>query len=195
MKNLKVYEQPSFYRFSEDSLRLAKKASEYLKSIGSMETPKVLDAFSGCGVVGLELSRELKRPLEITFLEKNLKYAPYLYKNIWGHKGLKDKKSKVLFRDFFQYQDEMKFDVIIMNPPYYPEGHFRESPNNSRNLCRTLKEWSFEDLLKKAQFLLRPKGMIFFSCKKQNLNQLSSFKLEVLEEFSDVLICVNLKEN
>ena len=53
---MKNYHQPQFYRFSEDSIILARKGYELLTNAlkEKYEDIVLVDAFSGVGVVGLE---------------------------------------------------------------------------------------------------------------------------------------------
>ena len=61
---MEYYSQPKFYHFSEDSIVLAKKGYEVFKKKirGGRKDLVLVDAFSGCGVVGLEVFTSFKKP-------------------------------------------------------------------------------------------------------------------------------------
>ena len=63
------YKQPAQYRFSLDSIHLAKFVATQLKSHSNLGTIRVLDLCAGCGVVGFELSWHLPAIRQIDFIE------------------------------------------------------------------------------------------------------------------------------
>lgn len=87
------YSQPSEYRFSHDSVFLAREIFEELKNKNEFKNSlRILDLCSGCGVIGLdfvfhilkEQTSDLNTPvsLEVDFLEIQDVYRPHFEKNV-----------------------------------------------------------------------------------------------------------------
>ncbi len=70
------YDQPEFYRFNEDSLKLVKWV---LLRVSSAQT--ILDLGAGSGIIGIELSRVLL-PSKLTLVEVRQEYSAHLDTNI-----------------------------------------------------------------------------------------------------------------
>jgi len=85
---------------------------------------KVLDIYSGSGALGLEtLSRGAS---EIHFVEKNFSVYDNLLKNI-NSLGVTDKCSvhKMEVLKFVNLFSNMKFDLIIADPPFFKDDIYR----------------------------------------------------------------------
>ncbi|MGL6035003.1 MAG: hypothetical protein ACRC0N_08060, partial [Acinetobacter johnsonii] len=54
------YKQPDEYRFSLDSIHLARFVASQLASHSELGSLRVLDLCAGCGVIGIELSWHLR---------------------------------------------------------------------------------------------------------------------------------------
>ena len=119
------YSQPKFYRFSSDSIHLAKRACSFLRNHDCGEIT-LIDGFCGCGVVGLEiLSCQLNCKIKETyFIEKNKKFKKHLEENM----GMDSSQTnKIIFwKDFFELK-KSDFNIsspgilIVLNPPYFKQ--------------------------------------------------------------------------
>lgn len=147
------YKQPDFYHFSQDSLALVNKA------IGdSSFLPKtVLDIGAGCGVLSIECTNLLKSISDLTLLEPQEAFFPFLEENL---NNLLERKVKYEFEKsiFSQYQTERKFDLILCNPPYFEKGKGRSSPYLERQVCRTFEVDGPDLYLEKILGLLEQGG-------------------------------------
>src|SRR5690606_6729548 len=79
------YAQPEEYRFSHDSVFLARKVFEHFPH--SLEGTKGLDLCSGCGIVGLDFLYHLKSemkslPESFDFMEIQEIYKDYFAQNL-----------------------------------------------------------------------------------------------------------------
>lgn len=158
------YYQPEDYRFSLDSVFLAQKVAESLKSAAHPEDLRVLDLCSGCGVVGLELHFHLPALRKIDFLEVQEVYLPFFEKNVEQAKK-PDSEFNFLhmnYADLIDNDHREKYDVIVSNPPYFFQGEGLLSPNNDfKNRCRFFIDSDFHNLIQATLFVLKPKGRAF----------------------------------
>ncbi|HNS42250.1 MAG TPA: methyltransferase [Taishania sp.] len=86
---------------------------------------------------------------------------------------------KIIQQNFLEFKPTTTYDCIVCNPPYYENGYLS---NNSRtNTAKHVKEFTIEELFKKVNELLHPKGdfwVIFpFSSKENWLSIAQSFGL------------------
>lgn len=158
------YSQPEDYRFSLDSVFLAQKVAESLKSEPHPESLQVLDLCSGCGVVGLELHFHLKALRKIDFLEVQEIYRPHFDFNI-EQARMPESEFNFLhmnYADLIDTKYREKYDVIVSNPPYFFLGEGLLSPNNDfKNRCRFFIDSDFHNLIQATLFALKPKGRAF----------------------------------
>ena len=157
------YHQPEEYRFSLDSVFLAQRVAEVLKTQHAPADLQALDLCSGCGVIGLELNFHFKKLQKIDFLEVQEVYRPFFEKNI--------KQAQSEFSEFnflsMNYADLLhdsfkeKYDVIVSNPPYFFLGEGLLSPNDFKNRCRFFIDSDFQKLITATLFSLKPHGRAF----------------------------------
>lgn len=101
---------------------------------------KVLDLYSGSGSLGLEcISRGAE---SVTFVEKNFK----IYKNLLQNISLLnvEKQSLVIkadAKDFTKKKSDVKYDLIIADPPFFKYDIYEVVDNIRKNLY--LKENAF----------------------------------------------------
>ena len=74
---------------------------------------KVLDLFSGSGMIGLEF---ISRGSDVTFVENNIKCVKHSYNTI----NILSINSKIIKKDVFKYlrNCDDKYDLIFADPPY-----------------------------------------------------------------------------
>jgi tRNA1(Val) A37 N6-methylase TrmN6 len=141
-KNLDNYQSPDFYSFSEDSILLARIASE---DIGKkISGTKVLDLGAGNGVVGIEFikSSQVEKQWYLSCCEKQMEFKPYLQQNLISN----DVKAEYYFQTFQSLDLNICFDVILFNPPYFSQESGRPSQNSNRHQCRFYQKDFFFDL-------------------------------------------------
>lgn len=160
------YFQPEEYRFSLDSVFLAQKVAQMIKS-GPSEL-QVLDLCAGCGIIGLELSLFSEHNLRIDFLEVQNIYRPFFEKNVeMIYPDTPDKFSNYRFLEinYQQLLDDTTFhnhyDLIVCNPPYFFKGEGLLSPSDFKNRCRFFLDSDFLTLIKAIDCSLRPGASAF----------------------------------
>lgn len=147
------YQQPSFYRFSEDSIWLARAARE----VAPASCKSLLDIGCGCGVVGIELSNGLPNLETIALVEKQKEFLAFIKENLkLAHR---QDIFEIVQSDFLQWKDERLFDLVVSNPPYFKEGHGRASPDTNTQACRFFEGIELSEFYEAARAKLAPGGM------------------------------------
>ena len=157
------YHQPEDYRFSLDSVFLAQKVAEILKTHHAPADLRVLDLCSGCGVIGLELNFHLKSVNKIDFLEVQDVYLPFFEKNVEQAQTESSKFNflNINYSELLNENFKEKYDVIVSNPPYFFIGEGLLSPNEFKNRCRFFIDSNFPNLIAATINTLKPEGRAF----------------------------------
>jgi len=140
----------------------------------------VLDIGSGSGVLGLLVARDY--PVRLSAIEKQEKMA--YFTNINAKANRIDINLKV--GDFQNIDFEKKFDFLISNPPFYHENVIR-SKKKEIDISRYAKYLPFEEILKKANKILKPKGAFIFCYDAKQIQKLIyllslyKFNIEVIK--------------
>lgn len=156
------YQQPKEYRFSLDSVFLAQKAAQWLKSAdypdSILSEMRILDLCAGCGVIGMELHFYLKQLRFLDFLEVQTTYKPFFDLN---QAMIQGDTSQFRFLQM-NYADLKKdpafferYDVILSNPPYFFKDEGLLSPNEFKNRCRFFLDSDFENLILSLHYSLK----------------------------------------
>jgi tRNA1(Val) A37 N6-methylase TrmN6 len=161
------YYQPAFYRFSEDSIILAK----FIKDNAGKDLCCALEVGAGCGVISFELIDHGVRFASLACLEIQPEFQESFIQN--KKQFGSNQQLDFIQSDFLTWQPPSKFDLIYFNPPYYLRGHGIESKNQNTQMCRSIEVDQFRAWLGKARQLLAPKGQLFFC-----LNEVAAKKLQ-----------------
>lgn len=170
------YVQPEEYRFSHDSVFLARRVFEDLALRG--ENPRrVLDLCAGCGIVGLDLLFHLHSDPgdagqtlpEITdFLEVQGLYLPFWEQNAKTLRALAPELSAENFKqlnflhvNYDTFHPAEGYDLILCNPPYFRPGQGRLSPSDFKNRCRFFLDAGFPELMRVVARALKPQGAAY----------------------------------
>jgi tRNA1(Val) A37 N6-methylase TrmN6 len=169
------YSQPSFYKFSQDSIVLSKEGLRLLeKKLSEGPIIRALDLFSGCGVVGLEIMRNFKKNISFDFLEIQNDYKNYFNENKkkFLNRGECD-KARFINEDYLSFcsNENLKYDFIISNPPYFNPRKNRLSENPKKNLCRFFLKSDFYHFLKFILDFLSKRGVAVFLLREDEVNQ------------------------
>lgn len=156
------YHQPDFYRFNQDSLALV----EHIKT-QIAATPSILDLGAGCGIIGIELGRYFLPP-NVTFLELQSEYRPFLTKNIEQFLPA-EVMPEVYFDSFSTWEPQKRWELIVCNPPYFLPGHGRPSKDSCRALARSFSVSGWKVLSKLIVKCLTPAGNAFVVIKDDPL--------------------------
>lgn len=145
------YIQPDFYHFSEDSLFLVKVALRVMESSSFFDSQFcLLDLFSGCGVVGLEIIKKIKRSdtlKEAVFIEKNKMMIECLEQNIASQIPKENNiDTLTISGDIFDqfgiknFSSKYKKNFFVMNPPYFKSNPSREPKNKNKKHARFFEQ-------------------------------------------------------
>ena len=145
-----LYQPESGYCYNSDSIFLY----DFISSFAPKG--KVLDVGAGCGVVGLLVSRDNKK-VELEAIEKQSVLAAYARKNATAneidyilHDG-----------DFLDFGSDVKYDYIISNPPFYPDG-VQKSSDTMLQSARYNSSLPMDAFFKKVSQLLKPHSHFIF---------------------------------
>lgn len=145
-----LYQPESGYCYNSDSLFLYDFISSF-KPKG-----KVLDVGAGCGIVGLLVARDNKQ-VELEAVEKQELFTHYSKINA----RVNNIEYKLYESDFLELDDNIKYDYIISNPPFYPNG-VRESENEILKNARYSSNLPLNKFFKKVSILLKPHSHFIF---------------------------------
>jgi tRNA1Val (adenine37-N6)-methyltransferase len=145
-----LYQPESGYCYNSDSV--------FLYDFISSFHPKgdVLDVGAGCGVVGLLVARDNKK-VKLHAIEKQDAFVAYA-----SHNARVNRIEYSLSQgDFLELDESKKYDYIISNPPFYPEG-VTKSENEMLLNARYNANLPLESFFKKVSRVLKPHSHFIF---------------------------------
>lgn len=158
------YSQPEAYRFSHDSVFLARQVFE---RVAARVRPdwRVLDLCAGCGVVGLDFlfhcrEADLAQPARVDFLEvQDEVYRPHFIENV---QRFGEAHSYLNFvAGTFTEPPPSTYDLILCNPPYFNRGSGKLSPSEFKNRCRFFMDGDKPELISFVRQALKPEGRAY----------------------------------
>ena len=145
-----LYQPESGYCYNSDSIFLY----DFINSF--KPKGKVLDVGAGCGVLGLLVARDNKK-VELEAVEKQELFVELARTNA--------RVNKINYtlheNDFLTLNDSVKYDYIISNPPFYPEG-VQKSDNEVIFTARYNVNLPLAPFFKKVSQLLKPQSHFIF---------------------------------
>lgn len=112
----------------------------------------ILEVGTGSGLISLMLAQR-NLEAEILAIELNSDAAKLASENF------KDspfkKQLQVIHKDYKKFKTEIKFDLIVSNPPY-----FEENSSEKDVIARQQTELNFDDLIEKSAQFLSDKGLL-----------------------------------
>jgi len=145
-----LYQPESGYCYNSDSVFLY----DFICSF--QPKGKVLDVGAGCGVVGLLVARDNPR-IELEAVEKQDAFVEYARNNARVNKI----EYTLHHCDFLELGEDQKYDYIISNPPFYPEG-VTKSKNDMLFNARYNINLPLEAFFKKVSRVLKPHSHFIF---------------------------------
>jgi len=145
-----LYQPESGYCYNSDSMFLY----DFIDSFHPKG--RVLDVGAGCGVVGLLVARDNKK-VSLEAVEKQDAFVHYATTNARVNKI----KYKIYHGDFVDLDEEIKYDYIVSNPPFYPAG-VQKSEDEMLFHARYNVNLPLNDFFKKVSRLLKPQSHFVF---------------------------------
>lgn len=144
-----LYQPTKGYAYNSDSIFLVDFIGQF-KPKG-----KLLDVGCGVGIISLLLSRDFN--IETTIIDKQkimLQYAKHNY-------TINNLDVKGYLGDFIEFEDEVAFDYVVSNPPFY-DSSVTQSQNEHLNIARYAQHLPIDAFIKRVKGVLRPRGRFIF---------------------------------
>jgi len=145
-----LYQPESGYCYNSDSIFLY----DFISSFHPKG--KVLDVGAGCGVLGLLVARDNEN-VSLEAVEKQTAFIEYAKTNA--------RVNKIAYKlhacDFLHFDESTKYDYIISNPPFYPDG-VQKSENEMLRNARYNSNLPLTEFFKKVSRLLKPHSHFIF---------------------------------
>ena len=145
-----LYQPELGYCYNSDSIFLYDFISSF-KPKG-----KVLDVGAGCGIIGLLVARDNKK-VELEAVEKQDEFVEYATINARVNKI----EYKIHKKNFLKLEEDVKYDYIISNPPFYHDG-VTKSQNESLFNARYNVNLPIDKFFKKVSKILKPNSHFIF---------------------------------
>ena len=159
-KNMKIYQNNEYFKFSLDSVLLAnfcniKNKNQRILDIGTgtCPIPLILSCKYSNLITAIELQKEIYE-----FLKKNsISFLP-----------------NIIHEDIKNFKDE-KYDIIVTNPPYYKIfPNSKINFNEIKSIARHEIKLNLEDLIKNSKRLLENKGEFYIIYPSERFIELIS---------------------
>lgn len=116
---------------------------------------QILDVGTGTGLIALQMAQRNHYAM-VTAIEIDASAATQAKENVdsspWAD------RINVICSDFRDFQSEIKFDLIVSNPPYFMDA--LKCPNKQRNMARHTGGLNYDSLFRHAARLLLKDGVI-----------------------------------
>ena len=162
-KNLKIYQDDDYFKFSLESILLPNFVTINLKDqkildlcSGNAPIPLVLSTKTKKKIIGVELQKEIftlaKKSIEINHLEDQITILNEDVKNL---------------KNIFEGDT---FDIITVNPPYFKTSDNSYLNNNEiKTNARHEKSLTLEELIKIVKYLLKNNGSFYMVHRTERL--------------------------
>ena len=150
------YQQPDFYHFSEDSIRLVDFVIQYLQR-KQRKVTDCIDVGCGSGVIGIEFSLKWKDKCSLSLLELQSAFFPFIHQNLQNL--LPTSSIELLQEDLFNCSLSRKYDLVLCNPPFFLARSSRPIENEYRRKCRQ-SSYDLEQWYKRLERIVSSCGVI-----------------------------------
>lgn len=151
-----LYQPQEGYCYTSDSIILY----DFISSFNIKG--EVLEVGSGCGIIGLLTARDNDISLSQIDIQKDF----YLLTK--KNAQINNISTKVINANFLKYESKKRYDYIISNPPFYPDGD-KSSMNINIAMCKMESYLNISDFFNKVKYFLTPQGRFIFCYKASSL--------------------------
>ena len=159
-----VFAQAEHFRMSTDCVLLADFA-------GAERAAKGIDLGCASGAIALLLLCRTEK-LHMTGLELVEQAAELARENMQANEL--SHRSRIIAGDIRRHRELFRtgeFDLVVSNPPYFPAGSGKLSPDRQRAAARGETECSLDDICTAAAFLLKTGGSFALVHKPERLSE------------------------
>jgi len=154
-----LYQPTKGYAYNSDSI--------FLYDFISQFNPKgtLLDVGCGVGIISLLLTRDFQ--IDTTIIDKQenmLNYAKLNY-------GLNSLSVKSFLGDFTKFRENVKFDFVVSNPPFYDENVI-QSDDRHLNIARYAQHLPIKEFISQVKKVLNPRGRFIFCYDAKQIDRL-----------------------
>ena len=154
-----LYQPTKGYAYNSDSI--------FLYDFISQFNPKgtLLDVGCGVGIISLLLTRDFQ--IDTTIIDKQenmLNYAKLNY-------GLNSLSVKSFLGDFTKFRENVKFDFVVSNPPFYDENVI-QSDDRHLNIARYAQHLPINEFISQVKKVLNPRGRFIFCYDAKQIDRL-----------------------
>jgi len=167
------YSQPEEYRFSHDSVFLARRVFEYLEK-NKLSPHAAIDICSGCGIIGLDLLFHVRTagivgPRIFDFLDVQLAYQNHFQENVsrLGPVPTSIRFVNGNYSDTTNSKLSTTYDLMVCNPPYFSQQQGKLPPNDLKLRSRFFVDSDLASLIEFVYRKLSADGSAFVLIRNQ----------------------------
>lgn len=171
---IKIIANPQLYRYTSDSIRLA-------KSVKATPKDKILDLCSGSGIIPLALASYTRASID----SLELQYPLFdMARRSVEMNSLSD-RIRVFNGDLVGYTPTTAYDIVTCNPPYYKAKSGETRETETADIARHEIKCTLSDVVNTAEKSLKFGGKLYLlhKCERLSevLSELTRHKLEPKE--------------
>lgn len=139
--------------------------------------PAVIEVGTGTGAIALSIAKEGSFHVDVTEIDEN---AVSLAKENAAENGLSE-KVKINKGAYFEGFEKNKYDLVVSNPPYIPEGDYESLPEDVKKepvgalIAPEEGLKIVKELLQKSVALLKDEGCVIIEIATEQGEEVSAF--------------------
>ncbi|CAD7286768.1 tRNA1(Val) (adenine(37)-N6)-methyltransferase [Campylobacter majalis] len=159
---MKIFQLQNGYHYNSDTMALY----GFISSFWNKKYKNVLDVGSGSGVLGMLIKRD-NPEISLSMIDIQDENVALCNKNLSEN----DLNAKVILTDFKMYKSDIRYDLIISNPPFYHDG-VTKSDNKHIAISRYDKYLTLDDFIRVSNTHLNPNAELMFCYDSMQLSEI-----------------------